>query len=68
MVVLTPEVMFSAAKLPHCSPQEIKTLNMKLMQHLERYEYGTEAYWEAVAEFHYRVDDRSCRVARPVDG
>lgn len=63
MSVLTPETMLTARKLPECSPEQLATLNLGLLRALQNYEFGTDAYFEFVAEFHDRAIKRFSRSA-----
>jgi hypothetical protein len=58
MSVLTPEAMLTTERLPGRSPPEIAALNLDLVRALPDCEFGTEAYYKAIAEFHDRSSKR----------
>lgn len=58
MSVLTQEMMFTASNLPSCSKEQLAELNMELVRRLQRYEFGTPAYQQAVSDFHDEVSNR----------
>lgn len=61
MSVLTPEAMLTSERLPECTLEELAALNMELVRELAGCEFGTDAYYEAIAKFHDRAANRCGR-------